>query len=538
MAPTAGMLVSNNVRLVSPLAEGGMGSVWVADHLGLSTQVAVKFIAEEISKHKISVERFKREASAAAQIRSQHVVQVFDHGITEDGVPYIVMELMEGEDLGKRVERLGPLSVEMTVQVVSQACRALNRARALGIVHRDIKPDNLFICESDGEFLIKILDFGVAKKTSEFSSGVTTTGVIVGTPSYMSPEQVLSSKDVDGRSDIWSLGVVAYHCLTGKVPFDGETFGALAVAINAGTYPPLTQVCPHLPPVLDQWLSVALAKDRDRRFATAKEMSAALVRTVNPGAVNADSTGGLRPIMESQPGLLDSNGAPVLGTAFQHTAIPPTTPSPVQPGGGPPGGHLGSAHLGSGHAYAPATSTPEPSAPLPVGQQPTFDGAAVENAGGARRRGLRVAVLAGITLLIGVGTAFFVYGPGGSKVGGGDDANLGRQSAGQDESGDVRPGVDDDPSEGDGAAAGSSASAEHEPPTVSAAGIRVDGDSKDGKPSPEGSAAPASPPDSAPGSPAPASPAKPTPPPKTPATKKPRGSPTPAPFPQMDDRGF
>jgi len=538
MAPTAGMLVSNNVRLVSPLAEGGMGSVWVAEHLGLSTQVAVKFIAEDIAKHKISVERFKREASAAAQIRSQHVVQVFDHGVTNDGVPYIVMELMEGEDLGKRVERLGPLSVEMTTIVVSQACRALSRAHALGIVHRDIKPDNLFLCESDGELLVKILDFGVAKKTSEFSNGVTTTGVVVGTPSYMSPEQVLSSKDVDGRSDLWSLGVVAYHCLTAQVPFDGETFGALAVAINAGTYAPLTQVCPQLPPVLDQWMALALAKDRDHRFSTAKEMSAALVHSVNPSAaVNADSTGGLRPILESHPDLMGGRG----------TAVPSTTPSPGQFGHDPNRG----IPTGSGPTYTAATSTPEPSAAVPLAPQPTFDGASVENGNGARRRwGIRAAVVAGLALMAGVGAAAVLFAPIGST----GETAPGSQTSGQEaQAAEARSGADDDfakdPNQGDGAAIDDSAKAvdgaDDASPTVSAAGTATpNGGPTPGAPPPDAPSASPAPASPAPASPAPTSPApgkptaKPAPPPVTAPPRPPRGAPTPAPFPQMDDRGF
>ena len=241
MALQQGMTVAN-VRLSKLLGQGGMGSVWIADHLTLHTEVAVKFMAAEIAKDGPAVARFTREATAAAQIKSPHVVQIFDHGVTSDGIPYIVMEKLEGDDLGKRLAQVVALPIPDAIKIVVQVCKALSRAHALGIVHRDIKPENIFLTDSDGETFVKVLDFGIAKKTMETSMVMTSTGAMVGTPYYMSPEQVLGAKGLDGRSDIWSLGVVAYHAITGQLPFTSETLGALCVAIDRCKFAPASGI--------------------------------------------------------------------------------------------------------------------------------------------------------------------------------------------------------------------------------------------------------------------------------------------------------
>jgi len=203
MALGPGTLVGSNVRLVRVLGQGGMGSIWVADHLTLQTQVAVKFMTAEVAKNPDGAARFTREASAAAQIKSPHVVQTFDHGLTDEGVPFIVMELLEGEDLSRRIQHDGKMSPEHVAPIVSQVSKALYRAHALGIVHRDIKPENIFLSDVDDELLVKVLDFGIAKRSKEVGFSMTSTGAMVGTPYYMSPEQVMSAKNVDLRSDLW-----------------------------------------------------------------------------------------------------------------------------------------------------------------------------------------------------------------------------------------------------------------------------------------------------------------------------------------------
>lgn len=270
----AGAQVGDKLKLIRLIAKGGMGSVWLAEHLGLDTNVAVKFMSPEAVQHPEAVERFRREATAAAKIKSPHVVQILDHGVASDGAPYIVMELLEGDDLGRRIQKVGALDLPLVVEIIRQTCKALGRAHQLGIVHRDIKPENIFLTESDGELLVKVLDFGIAKNIDQGANfSMTTTGVTIGSPYYMSPEQLMSAKGADTRSDLWSLGVVTYHALTGVVPFDGETMAALCVAINAADYVPPSKRRPDLPPTIDEFVAKLLARNPDDRFQSAKEVS-------------------------------------------------------------------------------------------------------------------------------------------------------------------------------------------------------------------------------------------------------------------------
>jgi hypothetical protein len=290
-----GVHVTENIRLKRRLGEGGMASVWVGEHLTLRIDVAVKFIAPElIGQAPDLVARFNREATAVAKIRSPHVVQVLDHGMTSDGTPYIVMELLEGEDLGARLDREGSLPLHDVVTIVGQVGKALSRAHAAGIVHRDIKPDNLFLVRSDedGELFVKVLDFGIAKDTRQTSySVVTVTGTMVGTPAYMSPEQILSGKHVDSRADLWSLGVVAYHAMTGEVPFEGSTLGALCVAISRGVFQDPSYLAPHLPRAIDAWMTRALSLAPDDRFSSAKELVDSFREAASSQAPAADEVG-------------------------------------------------------------------------------------------------------------------------------------------------------------------------------------------------------------------------------------------------------
>ncbi|MBX3233681.1 MAG: protein kinase [Labilithrix sp.] len=272
------MMVTPSVKLVRPLGEGGMGSVWVADHLALHTQVVVKFIASTLKDNKDATERFSREAAAAAQVRSPHVVQTFDHGFTPDGIPYIVMELLEGRDLGAFLEQEGKASPELALEILVQLGRALDRAHERGIVHRDIKPGNIFLCDSGrGEVFVKLLDFGIAKGVDvpHIDSG-TKTGAMIGSPFYMSPEQILGAKNIDKRSDLWSVGVVAYETLTGRKPFDAETMGGLAIRIHSEPLPLPSQVNPALGPAVDAWFQRACARPVPDRYNSAKEMAEAL----------------------------------------------------------------------------------------------------------------------------------------------------------------------------------------------------------------------------------------------------------------------
>ncbi|MBI4701394.1 MAG: protein kinase [Deltaproteobacteria bacterium] len=277
----AGSMLTAEVRLVQPLKAGAMGSLWIGEHLGLGTRVAVKFMSEQAARTDPgALARFRREATAATQIQSQHVVQMIDHGTTEDRTPFIVMQLLDGESLGERIERQRELSVRDTAVILLQVAKALEQAHALGIVHRDLKPDNIFLVRTERpeELFVKVLDFGVAKQRHVGDdSMVTATGVMVGTPAYMSPEQVLGSKDVDYRADLWALGVLAYHAVTGRIPFDGPSPHALLLAICNGEFTPPSRLDKGLTPSLDRWFARALRPNPQDRFGSAREMADAFV---------------------------------------------------------------------------------------------------------------------------------------------------------------------------------------------------------------------------------------------------------------------
>jgi eukaryotic-like serine/threonine-protein kinase len=288
-----GTHVAPSIRLTRQLGEGGMGSVWLADHLALKTQVVVKFMGHALAQDPGSRERFSREAVAASQVKSPHVVQTFDHGVTSEGVPFIVMELLEGEDLSHRIKR-GPLAPSHVASMLIQVCRALARAHAIGVVHRDIKPENIFMCEVGGdEPFVKLLDFGVAKTAHNPTlDSKTRTGAMLGTPYYMSPEQFAGTRDVDLRVDLWALGVVTYECLTGVRPFEASTIGGLAIAVHSGELPLPSLLRPELPPEVDAWFRRACARPVAERFQSARELAESFTVAISTGRGIAQKTPG------------------------------------------------------------------------------------------------------------------------------------------------------------------------------------------------------------------------------------------------------
>jgi serine/threonine protein kinase len=267
-------VVAGRFRLNRLLGRGGMGSIWHATHLGLDIPCAVKFIEGHLAEMADMNARFEREAKAAAKLRSPHVVQILDHGIWE-GIPYIAMELLEGEDLGKRLERVHTFSPAEVVAIVDQVTRALSKAHASGIVHRDLKPDNIFLVRDDDREIAKVLDFGIAKTGVELASGATKTGAMLGTPYYMSPEQAQGIKAVDYRSDVWSLAVIVFECVTGHRPFESEALGDLLMRIMVAPLPVPSHVA-SVPPGFDAWWARAAMREPSQRFQSAKEMADAL----------------------------------------------------------------------------------------------------------------------------------------------------------------------------------------------------------------------------------------------------------------------
>jgi serine/threonine protein kinase len=360
------MVVADRFRLVKMIGRGGMGSVWQAMHLGLDTPCAVKFIEGELANVAEAHHRFEREAKAAAQLRSPNVVQIFDHGVWE-GRPYIAMELLEGEDLGKRLARRGgKLSPAEVNFVVQEVCRALTRAHQAGVVHRDLKPDNIFIVKDDERDIVKILDFGVAKSAAALDGGNTKTGAMLGTPYYMSPEQAQGIKSVDARSDLWSLAVIVFQCLTGRLPFESAALGDLLVKIIVQKVPTPSEYNPQAPVGFDGWWAKASERPVENRYPTAKafaeSLSIALGQSSNTDGAergrlnrNSERPGGATAMMVNAPGTelyAHVPNTPQPGVQTAHMQMQTPNPMHTPPGmhGSEPGvggpGHQGAQHGG------------------------------------------------------------------------------------------------------------------------------------------------------------------------------------------------
>ncbi len=286
---TIGQHITPTIKLVRKLDEGGMGTVWAAENLALGSLVAVKMLTRDYADEDKSIARFKQEAQRAARVRSPHVATVFDHGMTASGEPYIVMELLEGETLKDRIKRIGALPLEEVETLLRQTAKALTAAHRLGVVHRDIKPANLFIVDNDGEPFLKVVDFGIAKQM-DVAPDLTTTNSWLGSPPYMSPEQYMNPKQVDLRTDLWSLGVVVYEAITGVRPFQGETAIAIAMAITKGRFKPPSEIRLDLPKALDGWMRQALAVEPEKRFGSAGEMTEALKNAQTSLAITNEKT--------------------------------------------------------------------------------------------------------------------------------------------------------------------------------------------------------------------------------------------------------
>ena len=253
-----------------------MGSVWEARRPE-GERVAVKFASKAVVTDPTDRARFSREATLANKLSSPHVVESYGFGLTDDGTPFIVMELLQGETLADRLRREKVIPPSDAVALVEQMAAALDEAHDLGILHRDIKPANVYLVDGHGEPHVKVLDFGMAKRTDTLNPTVVTeAGTSVGTPDFMSPEQIRTEKELDGRTDVWSLGVVVYRCLIGRLPFVSSTFAGLCVAICEARYKPPSELAPNLPKALDGWFSRCLSVERDGRFATAGEAVRAL----------------------------------------------------------------------------------------------------------------------------------------------------------------------------------------------------------------------------------------------------------------------
>ena len=302
-------------EIVRIVARGGMGTVYEALNTHIGKRVAMKFVDAELARNKESVARFQREAEAASAVESAHIVTIFDSGSTDDGLPFLVMELLRGEDLGHLLRKVGRLELEPALDITAQILRGLCRAHEAGIVHRDLKPDNVFLTEQDdGSTFVKILDFGISKMrrgTGAIDKTITKQGTVLGTPFYMSPEQAQALPDVDERTDLWSTGAILYEALTGKPPHDGHSYEQVIVNICAKDVLDARVHNPGVPDKLAEFLANALCRDRQKRFQHAREM--------------LDALG------EASEGLLSSRALRISG-GRQATADMPRTTAASNPG--------------------------------------------------------------------------------------------------------------------------------------------------------------------------------------------------------------
>ena len=282
-----GDVLAGKYRVDRVLGVGGMGMVVAATHLELDQKVALKFMLPAALASEEATDRFLREARAAVRLRGEHVCRVLDVGRLDGGAPYIVMEYLAGHDFATTLKQYGPLETADAIDYMLQAIEGVAEAHANNIVHRDLKPANLFVTtDNDGSPLVKVLDFGISKSDL---AGVhqTRTGDIMGSPAYMAPEQMASSKDVDARADQWALGVILYQALSGRVPFAGDTLPVLCVQVMTEAPPPLAQVRPDLPVDLCAAVMRCLDKKRDARFADVGALAGALARFGSEGATAA-----------------------------------------------------------------------------------------------------------------------------------------------------------------------------------------------------------------------------------------------------------
>ena len=272
-----GDMLLQKYRVERVLGQGGMGIVVAARHVELGQVFAIKCMLPSALSEEGAIERFLREARAAAQIRSEHVVRVVDVGRLETGAPYMVMEHLSGSDLGAIVGARGALPVGEAVTYVLEACEALSEAHAMGIVHRDLKPANLFVVRRpNGTSFVKVLDFGIAKQTVPGQVALTKTNAVMGSPLYMSPEQMFSSKNVDLRADVWAMGVVLYELCTGQVPFEGATVTEVVARVVQQEPAPPSTIRPNIPAGIDAAIARCLHKQPEQRYATIAELAAAI----------------------------------------------------------------------------------------------------------------------------------------------------------------------------------------------------------------------------------------------------------------------
>ncbi len=382
--PLLGKVLADRYRVVRKLGEGGMGAVYEGEHLVIKKRVAIKVLHAQYATSADIVARFHQEALAATAIGHEHIVEVNDMGRTPEGAIFMVLELLAGQDFAHLIEREGRLSIGRTVHIVAQVCEGVQAAHDKGIVHRDLKPENVFLLKRGGDpDFAKVLDFGISKIQGGGESGAraaTKTGSIMGTAYYMSPEQAQGKKSVDGRTDVWALGVILHRALTGHYPFEDESYPMLIVRICTDAPPPLRSLRPDVPAALEAIVLRCLERDVDRRMPSCAELRAAILpfvaQTSPPPSMAKAAFDATMPAQMATPAMRAVSG--VRETAPLGTAKTASAETGVAPSGAPrwlPATALaivtslvvgGGVWMSTRQEQAPPTMTPDTTPPTSV----------------------------------------------------------------------------------------------------------------------------------------------------------------------------
>lgn len=332
-----GQLVGGKYRVQRLIGTGGMGTVWEGVHEQLGTHVAIKFIKPQFAEQPEARARFQIEARAAAKLQTKHAVHVYDYGVTPEGLPYIVMEFLEGHSLSDAIIERGRLPAKEVAQIIGQASRALQKAHAAGIVHRDLKPDNIFLARTDEPveglpFIVKLVDFGIAKiietapsdgQPSRPMGGPTREGTVIGTPNFMAPEQLAVGGAPGSLTDLWSLGACTFAAMTGRLPFEGDVLGDIVLKVCAAPVPVPSNLNPDVPPGFDAWFARACSRDPAKRFQSADELAQALAGVCGLGRLRVATLDEdqVQYVIRPKPGAIPLSSMPPPNSMSPRTAL-------------------------------------------------------------------------------------------------------------------------------------------------------------------------------------------------------------------------
>ncbi len=332
-----GTLIAGKYRVLRIIGSGGMGTVWEGVHATLGTRVAIKLIKPQFAQQREARARFEIEARAAAKLQSKHAAHVYDYGVSPEGLPYIVMEFLEGASLSDAIVARGTLPAVEVARIIAQAARALSKAHAAGIVHRDLKPDNIFLARTDEPldglpYVVKLVDFGIAKMFEEQSTpgesgramgGPTREGTVIGTPNFMAPEQLAIGGAPGPLTDLWSLGACTFAAMTGRLPFEGDVLGDIVLKVCAAPMPAPSQVNRNVPAGFDAWFARACSRDPSKRFQTPEELAQALagvsgLERIRMATLDEDQ---IQYVMRTQAGAAPTESLPVPPSMSPRVAL-------------------------------------------------------------------------------------------------------------------------------------------------------------------------------------------------------------------------